>query len=323
MMGRRVLPPAAGSPMRRRCSSTILERRLASRLGRQGTGSTIASTLPEVDTASRPNPSSRHSFLTRGSLSRPRARREARTANQISSQAAERSTACRTRSRVKVSFSSPITTAVGEPRSRATRSQPQTSPLTSKPKFSRKRLTGRYRLDSNWPSLDAALSMIRSHVEQVRRPNSHERQAGLDHRRHKRHRPGWRRSVSEARRPCRHRRPQRDAHQDCCGTGQGRRRKASNRRHIDRRSVLIVGRAQTGKRSAHPLSQAGRTREQRWRDVHGATADRGRHRAHMGHQSPSPDISPYLVASAGQISASGCSAISCPDHGGPTDADRL
>ena len=39
-MGCRVLPPTAGSPRRRRCSSTMRERRLASRRGRQGTGST-------------------------------------------------------------------------------------------------------------------------------------------------------------------------------------------------------------------------------------------------------------------------------------------
>ena len=56
---------------------------------------------------------------------------------------AVRSTACNTRSRVNESLSSPMTTAVGEPLSSATRSQPQTSPLTSKPSFSRKRLTGR------------------------------------------------------------------------------------------------------------------------------------------------------------------------------------
>ena len=47
MMGCRVLPPTAGSPRRRRCSSTMRERRLASRRGRQGTGSTRASILPE------------------------------------------------------------------------------------------------------------------------------------------------------------------------------------------------------------------------------------------------------------------------------------
>jgi dehydrogenase/reductase SDR family member 12 len=42
----------------------------------------------------------------------------------------------------ELSFSSPITTAAGSLPSRATRSQPHTSPLTSKPRSSRKRLTG-------------------------------------------------------------------------------------------------------------------------------------------------------------------------------------
>src|SRR5436190_1135299 len=51
MIGCRVLPPVAGSPRRRRCSSTILERRLGSRRGRQGTGSTRTSTLPDAITA--------------------------------------------------------------------------------------------------------------------------------------------------------------------------------------------------------------------------------------------------------------------------------
>ena len=64
MIGCRVLPPVAGSPCRRRCSSTILERRLASRRGRQGTGSTSTSTLPADKTLSRPRPSSRHSLRT-------------------------------------------------------------------------------------------------------------------------------------------------------------------------------------------------------------------------------------------------------------------
>ena len=139
----RVLPPEAGSPLRRRCSSTILERRFASRRGRQGTGSTNTSTLPELNTVRRPSPSNRHSFFTLGSDSRPRPRAEARTASQTSSQAAERSTACKTNSSVKLSFSSPIISAAGVPRSNATRSQPHTSPLTSKPNPSRKRFTGK------------------------------------------------------------------------------------------------------------------------------------------------------------------------------------
>ena len=70
----RVLPPIAGSPLRRRCSWTILERRLPSRLGRHGTGSTSGSTLPEAVTLNSPKPSSRHSLCTRRSRSRPRPR---------------------------------------------------------------------------------------------------------------------------------------------------------------------------------------------------------------------------------------------------------
>ena len=64
MIGCRVLPPDAGSPLRRRCSSTILERRFASRFGCQGTGATKTSTLPELYTASRPIPSSRQILTT-------------------------------------------------------------------------------------------------------------------------------------------------------------------------------------------------------------------------------------------------------------------
>ena len=60
---------------------------------------------------------------------------------RLSLLAAERSTACSTRSRVKVSLSSPMITAVGSPSRSATRSQQRTS--TPKPNFSRKRLTGR------------------------------------------------------------------------------------------------------------------------------------------------------------------------------------
>ena len=50
---------------------------------------------------------------------------------------------CRISSRLKVSFSSPITTIGGSLLLSATKSQPPTSPLTVKPSFSRKRLTGR------------------------------------------------------------------------------------------------------------------------------------------------------------------------------------
>ena len=53
MIGWRVLPPAAGSPWRRRCSLTIRERRFGSRRGRHGAGSTSTSTLPDDETATR------------------------------------------------------------------------------------------------------------------------------------------------------------------------------------------------------------------------------------------------------------------------------
>ena len=49
-------------------------------------------------------------------------------------------------SRLKLSFNSPIATIGGPSRRKAKRSQPQISPLTSKPSFSRCRFTGRYRL---------------------------------------------------------------------------------------------------------------------------------------------------------------------------------
>ena len=113
-MGRRVLPPTAGSPLRLRCSSTIRERRFGSRRGRQGTGSTTTSTLSLADTATSPSPSRRQSFLTCASFSRPRPRGEARTASQTSSYAGSRSTACSSKSSVKVSFNSAMTTENGD-----------------------------------------------------------------------------------------------------------------------------------------------------------------------------------------------------------------
>src|SRR5579864_395845 len=50
MIGARVLPPCAGSPRRRRCSSTKVERRFGSRRGRQGPHSTRISTWPREET---------------------------------------------------------------------------------------------------------------------------------------------------------------------------------------------------------------------------------------------------------------------------------
>ncbi len=96
MIGARVLPPAAGSPCRRRCSSTSRDRRRGSRRGRHARGSTSSSTWPRGNTPRRPNPRKRQSLRTRGSASRPRPREETRTASQTSSQAAVRSTPCST-----------------------------------------------------------------------------------------------------------------------------------------------------------------------------------------------------------------------------------
>ncbi len=167
-MGFRVLPPAAGSPWRLRCSSMILDRRLALLRGRHGAGSTNNSTLLELVTANRPKPRKRQSFFTRGSASRPRPRLDARTASQTSSHTAVRSTACSTNSRVNASLSSPITSAAGAPWSRATTSQPQISPLTSKPRPSRNCLTGKYRLVSKMhlpASILRGVNAIRVEVE--------------------------------------------------------------------------------------------------------------------------------------------------------------
>ena len=75
------------------------------------------------------------SLRTRGSRSRPERRNVVRTASQISSHAALRSTPWRTSSRLKLSFSSQITTMPSA--RRPTTSQPQTSPFTANPSFSR------------------------------------------------------------------------------------------------------------------------------------------------------------------------------------------
>ena len=100
--------------------------------GRHGFGSTSTSTDPVDDTPSKPKPRKRQSLCTRGSRTRP-PRPVTRTASQTSSQAAVRFTPCSTSSRLKASLSSPITTIGGSSPRSATRSQPQTSPLTVKP----------------------------------------------------------------------------------------------------------------------------------------------------------------------------------------------
>ena len=76
-------------------------------------------------------------------VSRPFSRDERRAASQTSSHPAARSTPCKTSSRLKVSLSSLITTTGGSSPLNANRSQPPTSPLTTKPSPSRKPLTGR------------------------------------------------------------------------------------------------------------------------------------------------------------------------------------
>ena len=103
MIGRRVLPPAAGSPLRRRCSSSDFGTafRIMPRTPRHRLNQNLYLAGIEIR-QSRPRPSRRQSFFTLGSDSRPRPRNDARTASQTSSQAAERSTACRTNSSVKL-----------------------------------------------------------------------------------------------------------------------------------------------------------------------------------------------------------------------------
>src|ERR1700732_1680426 len=143
MIGARVLPPSAGSPLRRRCSATRRERFFGSRRGLVVGGLTITSTSPALVTASIPKPSRRQRLPQRASLYLPLPRVDILAASQTSSQAPARSTACSTSSRLKESFNSPITTIGGSSPLSATRSQPPTSPLTVKPRLSRKRLTGR------------------------------------------------------------------------------------------------------------------------------------------------------------------------------------
>src|SRR3954451_3614322 len=142
MIGARVLPPIAGSPLRRRCSVTNRERFFLSRRGLVVGGSTITSTAPVLVTASIPKPSRRQRLRYLTSLSRPLPRDDILAASHTSSHAPARSTACKTSSRLKDSFNSPITTIGGSSALRPTRSQPPTSPLTVKPRFSRKLLTG-------------------------------------------------------------------------------------------------------------------------------------------------------------------------------------
>ena len=60
-----VVPPMAGSPIRRRCSLTSRDRRLGSRRGRHGPGSTSTSTRPVDKTPSSPKPSRRQSLRSR------------------------------------------------------------------------------------------------------------------------------------------------------------------------------------------------------------------------------------------------------------------
>ena len=78
---------------------------------------------------------------------------------------------------MKLSFSSPITTAHGSLASSAARSQLHTLALNSKPNFSRKRLTGRLRLDSKMSRLrsdgeDERLSVIELNHRAVEPANS-------------------------------------------------------------------------------------------------------------------------------------------------------
>src|SRR5881398_3087601 len=65
MIGALQMPPETGSPRRRRCSSSRRTRRLASRRGRHGPGSTSTSTRPAAETARSPKPKSRQSLRTR------------------------------------------------------------------------------------------------------------------------------------------------------------------------------------------------------------------------------------------------------------------
>ena len=129
-MGRCVLPPSAGSPLRFLCSSTMRERRFGSRRGRHGTGSTMTSTLPRSATARSPNPSRRQSFDAgiAPPVRVPGAKRAPPARPQLC-RPAIRSTACRTGSRESQVSQPAMTTAVGVPSSKATTSHPHTSPF--------------------------------------------------------------------------------------------------------------------------------------------------------------------------------------------------
>ena len=127
----------------RRCSSTRRDRRREFLRGVGAFGLSRTSTSPFVDTPNKPKPSLRQRLRNLASLSRPLPRDERRAASQTSSQAAARSTPCKTSSRLKANLSSPITTTGGSSPFNANRSQPPTSPLTTKPSPSRKALTGR------------------------------------------------------------------------------------------------------------------------------------------------------------------------------------
>jgi hypothetical protein len=141
MMGALELPPGAGSPCLRRCSSINLERLLVSRRGIEAEGLSSTSTWSSEPIPSSPKPSRRHNLRNRTSLSLPLPRVDSRAASQTSSPTEARSTPCSTSSRLNCSFSSQITMIGGTSALNASRSQPPISPLTIKPNPSRKSLT--------------------------------------------------------------------------------------------------------------------------------------------------------------------------------------
>ena len=143
MIGVRDPPPSAGSPRRRRCSSTRRDRRRGFLRAIGAVGLTSTSTSPFGNTPSKPNPRLLQRLRNLPSLSRPLPRDEMQAASQTSSLVVARSTPCKMSSRLKVSLSSQITTTGRSSPFNATRSQPPTSPLTTKPSPSRKALTGR------------------------------------------------------------------------------------------------------------------------------------------------------------------------------------
>ena len=172
MTGAREPPPSTGSPWRRWCSSTSRDRRRGSLRGMGAVGLTRISTRPAVVTPSMPKPSRRQRLRNLASLSRPLRRGERRAASHTSSPAAARSTPCSTSSRLKVSFSSPITTTGGSSPLSATRSQPPTSPLAAKPRPSRKLFTGRY-------SAVSRTLLLRDFVHRRRRKSRPAHSSGL------------------------------------------------------------------------------------------------------------------------------------------------